>query len=281
MPKTLSSARNALLFTLLTAVFLAGGSSVGIAAASVRTDHPGRHSQKRHSQKRHPQKRHSQKRHPRKPYSENRLVTLEGMQFRWGLMPRKHRARQHPARRTPNNQHPAKRHPAKQQPAKSSAPTATAAQAGSAEPVGIPGNWNLILDSEFNGSSLNTSLWHTGWYGNGVTGPVNSLETACYSPNNITFPGDGSMHLNLTATSSTCNGQTEPYTGALVSTNPNDGGGGFQYTYGVLEARVYIPGDGTQIANWPQVWADGQNWPQDGEDDLMRRPRRPSLLPLP
>jgi beta-glucanase (GH16 family) len=151
--------------------------------------------------------------------------------------------------------------------------TATAAQATTApEPTGIPGNWNVVLDSEFNGSSLNTNLWRTGWYGSGVTAPTNSYEADCYSPNNVTFPGDDTMHLNVTATPSTCGGETRPYTGSLVSTNPYDGrsSGGFQYTYGVLEARVYVPAaDGNQVANWPAVWADGQSWPADGEDDLM------------
>jgi beta-glucanase (GH16 family) len=78
------------------------------------------------------------------------------------------------------------------------------------------------------------------------------------------------MHLNVTATPSTCGGETRPYTGSLVSTNPDDGaGGGFQFTYGVVEARVYLPADGNQIANWPAIWTDGQVWPQDGEDDLL------------
>jgi beta-glucanase (GH16 family) len=120
------------------------------------------------------------------------------------------------------------------------------------QPAGISGNWNLALDSEFNTSSLDTS------------------EQACYSPSNVSFPGDGSMHLDVTAQASTCGGVTKPYTGAMVTTNPDDGaGGGFQYTYGVLEARVYVPADGTQIADWPAVWTDGQSWPNDGEDDVM------------
>ena len=69
---------------------------------------------------------------------------------------------------------------------------------------------------------------------------------------------------------STCGGVTRPYTGAMITTNPARGrGGGFQYTYGVLEAKVYLPADGSLIANWPGVWANGQTWPVDGEDDLM------------
>jgi hypothetical protein len=148
--------------------------------------------------------------------------------------------------------------------------TTTTTTSGTPQPVGIPGNWNLVLDSEFTGSSLPAD-WQTGWFGSGVTGGVNSGEEDCYSPNNITFPGDGTLHINLTATSSTCDGSTKPYTTGLVTTNPDDGrtGPGFQYTYGVLEARVYVPANGTQIANWPAVWTDGQSWPADGEDDVM------------
>jgi beta-glucanase (GH16 family) len=129
----------------------------------------------------------------------------------------------------------------------------------------------MVLDSEFNGPSLDTSIWRPGWFGSGVTPPVNSSEIDCYSSNNVTFPGDGSVHLNATNQPSTCNGVTKPYTGALLSTNPSDGrtSGGFSFTYGVVEARVYLPADGTQIADWPGVFTTGQTWPNDGEDDIM------------
>jgi beta-glucanase (GH16 family) len=129
-----------------------------------------------------------------------------------------------------------------------------------------------LLDSEFSGTSLDTSIWQPGWFGSGTTGPVNTLEAACYSPNNVLFPGDGSVHLRVTASPSTCKGKTEPYTGALLSSNPHDGraSGGFEYTYGAIEARVYIPASsGSQVANWPAVWTDGQSWPATGEDDMM------------
>lgn len=139
-------------------------------------------------------------------------------------------------------------------------------------PLGIPGNWNLVLDSNFNGSSLDTSVWRTGWFGPGVTRPVNASEEDCYSPENVTFPGDGTVHLEVTAVQSTCDGKTRPYTGALISTDPDDGraSGGFQFTYGIVEALVYIPPSvSSTLGAWPAIWADGQDWPTDGEDDIV------------
>ncbi len=137
-------------------------------------------------------------------------------------------------------------------------------------PIGIPGRWRLVLNSVFSGRRL-PPHWRTGWFGGGVTSPVNSSELACYSPANVSFPGDGTMHLDVSPAPSRCGGLLRPYTGAMVSTDPIDGrrGTGFQYTYGVLQARVYIPAAAGLIADWPAVWTDGQSWPVDGEDDLM------------
>lgn len=142
---------------------------------------------------------------------------------------------------------------------------------GIPQPLGIAGDWKYVLDDEFNARTLDTSIWQAGWYGTGVTGAPNVLEDDCYSSADVTFPGDGSMHLAVTAQPSTCHGRTYPYTGALVSTNPRDGRkhGGFQYTYGVLEARIYVPGLHGKVADWPAFWSDGYRWPNDGEDDVM------------
>ena len=139
----------------------------------------------------------------------------------------------------------------------------------SLRPLGIRGTWHLVLDSEFDGSKLPPD-WQLGWLARGVTNPVNPIEEDCYSPHNVTFPGDDTMHLNVSAVPSTCGGVRKPFTGAMVTTDPDDGEGpGFQFTYGVVQVRVYIPADGTQIADWPTVWADGQHWPYDGEADLI------------
>jgi hypothetical protein len=40
-------------------------------------------------------------------------------------------------------------------------------------PRGDPGKWHLIFDDDFNGTSLDLAHWSTGWFGSGVTWPVN------------------------------------------------------------------------------------------------------------
>ncbi len=136
---------------------------------------------------------------------------------------------------------------------------------GSIQPVGQTGTWKLIFSDEFNSTTLDTSKWTPNWFGTGITGPVNSAETACYDSSQVSVPGDGSLHLPLISKSQTCGGAVRPYTGALVSSN-----GKFQYTYGYFEVRAYLPASSTGvIANWPAVWSDGQSWPTDGENDTM------------
>jgi hypothetical protein len=139
------------------------------------------------------------------------------------------------------------------------------------QPVGIAGNWQLVLDSEFNGAAL-PAPWRSGWLGTGVTGPVNSAEADCYSPAALSYSSTG-LNISVTQTSATCSGKTEPWTTGLITTNPDDGrppGTGFQYTYGVIEARIDVQGSGAnQLYDWPAFWTDGQDWPNDGEDDVM------------
>jgi hypothetical protein len=133
-------------------------------------------------------------------------------------------------------------------------PTPSPTSSSTSQPLGIAGNWNLRLDSEF--AHGLTTPWAVGWFGTGITGPVNSNETVKYDPANVTTGPDG-LHLALTA-----------HDGSLVQTNPSDRGG-FAYTYGVAEARICLPGTNGQLANWPAFWSDGQSWPTDGEDDIM------------
>jgi hypothetical protein len=141
-------------------------------------------------------------------------------------------------------------------PSPSPSPTPSASpSAGPIQPLGIPGTWTLKLDSEFARGGL-SAPWAVGWFGTGLTGPVNSAETLRYDPANVTAASDG-LHLTVTA-----------HTGALVQTNPSDRGG-YAYVGGVAEARICLPGSAGRLFNWPAFWTDGQSWPADGEDDVM------------
>jgi beta-glucanase (GH16 family) len=128
-----------------------------------------------------------------------------------------------------------------------------------------------VLNSTFNGTSLNTRLWRPVWFGHGrsITGPINKNEVSCYSPANITF--SGTLNLSVTKVPSSCAGVNRPYTGAIVTTNPYDGrkSGGFQFTYGVVQAEIYVPPSRGLIANWPAFETFGQRWPITGEDDIL------------
>ncbi|GAA2487788.1 hypothetical protein GCM10010276_27860 [Streptomyces longisporus] len=142
----------------------------------------------------------------------------------------------------------------------SSAPSTTVAA-----PLGIPGTWRNVFSDEFDGTNLDGSKWNPNWLGCSgcVTPPVNSSEEAAYSPSQVSVSG-GYLHLKAIQQSTTVNGKTHPYVSGLVESN-----GKAQFTYGAFEARIYTPASGTQIANWPAFWTDGQNWPTDGEMDVM------------
>lgn len=138
-------------------------------------------------------------------------------------------------------------------------------------PSQITAGWKLVFNSTFKGSSLNRSIWRPGWFGSGITPPVNKNEPACYNSDQITFPGDGTVHMGVTHNPVSCSGHTEPYTSSIVTTNPSDGraSGGFQYRYGLLQVRADLPGKAGLFANWVSIMTLGQHWPEDGEDDLF------------
>lgn len=135
-----------------------------------------------------------------------------------------------------------------------------------AVPLGIPGTWRQVFGDEFNGAGLDGSKWNPNWLGcpTCTTKPVNSAELAAYAPSQVSVSG-GSLHLKAEKQQTTASdGKTYAYRSGLVESD-----GKAQFTYGAFEARIYTPASGTQIANWPAFWTDGQNWPADGEMDIM------------
>jgi len=131
-------------------------------------------------------------------------------------------------------------------------------------PAGNPsGRWQLKLDAEFDGSYLDANDWSTGWLSHGITQPVSPDELECYNPANVKV-SDGALILSLARQTESCGGTERPYASGMVNSD-----GKFEFTYGFMEARIQLSGQGPLIANWPAFWADGQNWPKDGEIDVV------------
>lgn len=149
-------------------------------------------------------------------------------------------------------------------PAPAPAPAATPSVATAPVPTGVSGSWHLIFDDEFNGSALNTQYWSTGWFGSGITGGISGAsEPECYDPSHV-VEANGALDLNFTQETETCDGGSHPYTSAMVTTD-----GKFSFTYGLVEFRVWLPTTSNgQVADWPDIWTDGQDWPTDGEIDV-------------
>ena len=124
-------------------------------------------------------------------------------------------------------------------------------------------SWKLTFDDEFN--SLNTGTWGTNWLGNPgtITKPINSAEQAAYDPAQVSVSG-GYLRLGTAYKDVTVAGTHYDMVAGIVQSDNR-----FEQTYGYFEARIYLPGSNGQIQNWPAFWLNGENWPTDGELDIM------------
>ena len=136
------------------------------------------------------------------------------------------------------------------------------------QPLGASGSWNLVFDDEMNGTSVDLTKWRPNWLGSSdtaITKGINDAEVNCYDPKQVT---EGGGNLTLSAVQRPCtaeNGVTYPYASGMITTGYNK----FLFTYGLMEARVWIPPGTATPVDWPGFWASGANWPQDGEIDVM------------
>ncbi|ANH69211.1 family 16 glycosylhydrolase [Mitsuaria sp. 7] len=126
----------------------------------------------------------------------------------------------------------------------------------------------LLWSEEFNGTSLNTSLW-TPYDGNGcqinLCGYGNA-ELEYYSPNNLSIADvpfeAGTRALAIRALRQTI-GSNEFTSGKLDTFNK------VQVKYGMIEIRMATPQ--LQTGLWPAAWLLGtspQVWPRKGEIDI-------------
>jgi beta-glucanase (GH16 family) len=138
------------------------------------------------------------------------------------------------------------------------------------QPVGEGGTWKLVFSDEFAGTSLDLTKWHPNWFGSddtAITEPIHDLEASCYDPAQVIVNGGHLHFLAVIADHPECvkkDGTQADYASGMIMSN-----GRYDFTYGFIEARIFIPpGTGTP-QNWPAFWTNGQDWPQDGEIDIM------------
>ena len=122
----------------------------------------------------------------------------------------------------------------------------------------------LKFSDEFNGTSIDQSAWSYGWVGG--SNPVQSQELACYDPAQVKVTG-GQLVLSAVNKDIGCTkgNHPHPYTSGNI-----DSHGKKTFSYGYFEAKIWLDAASNgSIANWPAWWADGTNWPTDGEMDIM------------
>jgi beta-glucanase (GH16 family) len=126
------------------------------------------------------------------------------------------------------------------------------------QPVGVTGNWVMVFDDEFNGTSLDSTKWYTCYPWQGTICDNTNTKNMWYTPQNVTV---GNGICRLTALKQTFNGR--PYTSGMISSTDPDGAfvnGDFQY--GFLEVRVKVPAGGPGL--WPAYWMIGMlDWPPE------------------
>ena len=133
-------------------------------------------------------------------------------------------------------------------------------------PLGLAGTWTCTFDDEFNGTSLNTSLWSPELTAQNlyVAGPD------CYvdNPNTISESG-GYLNLSVVKVPTfDCVGNyTSQYEAGMVTTSSK-----FTQTYGAFEVNAKLPvstAPGLQETFWlyPQNLTYGK-WPASGEIDF-------------
>lgn len=125
-------------------------------------------------------------------------------------------------------------------------------------------NWNLVWSDEFNGTSLDRSVWSYE-IGNGNWGWGNGeIEYYTNRTDNVRVAG-GSLQIIA---------KKENYGGQKYTSGRIISKGKKYFKYGKMEARIKVE-NGNQDGVWPAYWMMGENmnegvgWPYCGEIDIM------------
>ena len=121
-----------------------------------------------------------------------------------------------------------------------------------AQPVGPGGNWTLVFEDTFNGTSLDTTKWATP---NGISNSATVTDSS-----KVSVSGGSCQILH--------NG--------MINSQPSLQGWGSNPSPGVTlsvgqccEASINFPGSGgSSQYNWPAWWTSGAAWPANGECDI-------------
>ena len=122
----------------------------------------------------------------------------------------------------------------------------------------------FVLDDDFEGTSLNSSLWNT-QYPWGEDNNGDGSEN-CYLPSNVALDGQGNLVLTgqrgeVQGTGSEGEAKSWPYSSGQVNTF-----GKFSMTHGVLEVRAQVPAG---LGTWPAFWSLPANGSWPPEVDVM------------
>ncbi len=137
--------------------------------------------------------------------------------------------------------------------------TPSPAAAPTASPVGdYPA---LGFADEFDGSALAGDRWAPCWFPASYTGDRCGRMNGSATVQSNVQVGGGVLTLT----------QQDAEHGALVSSRPDPYSGvrGFELREGYAEARIWFPGDGETVYNWPAWWLNGPRPGYgDGENDI-------------
>lgn len=133
-------------------------------------------------------------------------------------------------------------------------------------PLGVGGAWKVAMRDEFDGSTLNTSLWtpHRGLPPYTYGHPYNAnLDGYAFDPSRVSVR-NGALRLSWDKTPTTVRNHdgsttTYPYAAGVAHS-----GRGFSFAHGYIEARIRVP---DTPGLWPAFWMlpmeVDQGWPPE------------------